>query len=206
MRKIIFPLLAAFVWSFSGSALAADYVCADLVWGDWTVDHPEVASACDSVVVRDGVTYAKFNATFNRAFKDGSVSLRLHKPDGGFVVDTFTPPEGFMLSLPAAAGGSSPALAGGETPFQRTPPGQSPFGQLPSGADIRLYVPEGRGFSLPAPEPEVQVAEVEEVEPYVAPEPEPVMPTTASHLPLIGLLGGMFVMLGGILARVRRRS
>jgi len=48
---------------------------------------------------------------------------------------------------------------------------------------------------------------IEEVEPYVAPEPEVVvMPTTASHLPLIGLAGGLFLMLGGALGALRRRS
>ena len=41
----------------------------------------------------------------------------------------------------------------------------------------------------------VEVVEVEEV----------VMPTTASPLPLIGLAGGLFVMLGGLAAAIRRR-
>lgn len=193
MKKLLFPTLLVFAWAFSGSAIAADYTCQDLVWGEWTVDHPDVASACDSIVVRDGTTYAKFNATMNRAFNDGSVNLRLHKPDGTFVVDRFRPPEGFFIELPDSPSG------------QQIPAGETPFNDLPTGAAIRLYVPEGRGFTLPVEE--VVVAEVEEVEPYVAPEPEPVaLPTTASHLPLAGLLGGLFVLLGGVFAGLRRRT
>jgi LPXTG-motif cell wall-anchored protein len=49
--------------------------------------------------------------------------------------------------------------------------------------------------------------EIEIVEAYVAPPPapEPVLPTTASPLPLIGLAGGLFVALGGLIAGIRRR-
>jgi len=52
------------------------------------------------------------------------------------------------------------------------------------------------------------VEEVEEVEVYVAPEPEPApvaLPSTASYLPLLGGLGGIFVLLGGVIAGLRRR-
>jgi hypothetical protein len=188
-------------WAFGGNAMAADYACQDLIWGGWTVDHPDIASACDSVVVRDGVTYAKFNTVFDREFNDGAVKLRLNKPDGSFVVDTFKPPEGFRISLPATM---APGVVGGETPFSKTPPGESPWGKLPTGTKLRLYVPEGQGFTLPAEV--VVVEEVEEVEVYVAPEPAPVaLPSTASHLPLLAGLGGIFVLLGGIIAGLRRR-
>jgi hypothetical protein len=189
-------------WAFGGNAMAADYTCKDLIWGGWTVDHPDIASACDSVVVRDGVTYAKFNTVFDREFNDGSVKLRLNKPDGSFAVDTFKPPEGFRISLPTT---TAPGVVGGETPFSKTPPGESPWGKLPTGTKLRLYVPEGQGFTVPEV---VVVEEVEEVEVYVAPEPEPApvaLPSTASYLPLLGGLGGIFVLLGGVIAGLRRR-
>ena len=203
MKKAIFSMVMLAALGFGNAAVAADYTCQDLIWGKWTVDHPEVPSACDAVVVRDGITYAKFNTTFNRELNDGSVKLRLNKPGGGFVVDTFRPPEGFKISLPASA---MPGVVGGETPFAKIPPGQSPFGKLPTGAPLRLYVPEGEGFTLPVEEVVVVVEEVVEVEPYVAPEPKPAMlPSTASQLPLVGLLGGIFVLLGSALAGLRRR-
>ncbi len=48
---------------------------------------------------------------------------------------------------------------------------------------------------------------VEIVEAYVAPPPPPApeLPTTASPLPLIGLAGGLFIALGGLMAGLRRR-
>jgi len=203
VKKTLMSMLVVFAWTFGGPAVAADYTCQDLIWGDWVADHPEIPSACDSVVVRDGITYAKFNTVFDREFNDGKVKLRLNKPDGSFAMDTFSPPEGFKITLPKS---ETPAAVGGETPFARTPPGQSPFGKLPPGTPLRLYVPEGVGFTLPVEEV-VIFEEVEEVEVYVAPEPEPVaLPSTASHLPLVGLLGGIFVLLGGVLAGLRRRS
>ncbi len=202
VKNAIFSMVMLAALGFGNAAVAADYTCQDLIWGTWTVDHPEVPSACDSVVVRDGITYAKFNTTFDREFNDGSVKLRLEKPDGSFAVDTFSPPDGFKISLPASA---LPGVVGGETPFAKTPPGQTPFGKLPTGAALRLYVPEGEVFTLPVEEV-VVVEEVVEVEPYVAPEPAPAMlPSTASQLPLVGLLGGIFVLLGGALAGLRRR-
>jgi len=79
------------------------------------------------------------------------------------------------------------------------------FADIPTGKDIRIYVPEGQ-FTLVSFEEDVVVeavvvpdrVEVVEVE-------EVVMPTTASPLPLIGLAGGLFVMLGGLAAAIRRR-
>ena len=198
--KKLFSIMMVVAWACGGTAAAAP-TCQDLIWGDWTVDHPDVASACDSVVVRDGITYAKFNTTFDREFNDGSVKLRLEKPDGGFVVDTFKPPEGFKISLPSSA---MPGVVGGETPFAKTTPGESPWGKLPAGSALRLYVPEGEMFTVVVEEV-VVVEAVEGVEPYV-PEPAPVaLPSTASALPLVGTLGGIFVLLGGLLAGIRRR-
>lgn len=202
MRNIVSSMLLVAALAFAGPTLGADYTCDDLIWSDWVKDHRDVPSACDSLVVREGITYAKFNTVFDREFNDGKVKLRLNKPDGSFAMDTFSPPDGFKISLPDSA---TPAAVGGETPFARTPPGQSPFGKLPPGTPLRLYVPAGGLFSLPVEEVMI-VEEVEEVEVYVAPEPEPVMlPSTASHLPLVGLLGGLFVLLGGVLAGLRRR-
>jgi hypothetical protein len=50
--------------------------------------------------------------------------------------------------------------------------------------------------AIPVEEPVEEVVVVEEV----------VMPTTASPLPLFGLAGGLFVMLGTAVAFLRRRG
>lgn len=198
-RMTAVMLLAAAGLLTGGVAQAA--TCQDLQWGDWIVDHPDVDDACSEVIVRDGVTYAKFNTTYQGSLNDGSIKLRLHKPDGSFAVDTFKPPEGFTVGLPenTAVAAGMPA---GDTEF-RTISGMRAWEQIPPGTDLRLYVPEGRWFTVI----EEEVVVVEEVEPYVAPEPEVVvMPTTASHLPLIGLAGGLFLMIGGLVGAARRRS
>ena len=198
-RMTAVMLLAAAGLLTGGVAQAA--TCQDLQWGDWIVDHPDVDDACSEVIVRDGVTYAKFNTTYQGSLNDGSIKLRLHKPDGSFAVDTFKPPEGFTVGLPenTAVAAGMPA---GDTEF-RTISSARAWDQIPAGTDLRLYVPEGRWFTVI----EEEVVVVEEVEPYVAPEPEVVvMPTTASHLPLIGLAGGLFLMIGGLAGAARRRS
>jgi hypothetical protein len=202
MKRMTAVMLLAAAWLLTGGVAQA-VECQDLQWGDFIAEHPDVDDACVDVVERDGVSYAKFNVTYQGTNNDGSVKLRLHKPDGTFAVDTFRPPEGFTVGLPE--GQTDQAVATGATEFQSRPVGESNFDKIPTGTDLRLYVPEGRWFVVV----EEEVVVIEEVEPYVAPEPEPevvVMPTTASHLPLIGLAGGLFLMLGGALGALRRRS
>jgi hypothetical protein len=200
MKRMTTVMLLAAAWLLTGGVAQA-VTCQDLQWGDFIADHPDVDDACVDVVERDGIAYAKFNVTYQGTNNDASVKLRLHKPDGSFAVDTFRPPEGFTVELPDS--NTDPSVASGETAFQNRPVGQSAFDKIPTGTDLRLYVPEGRWFVVI----EEEVVVIEEVEPYVAPEPEVVvMPTTASHLPLIGLAGGLFLMLGGALGAARRRS
>ena len=203
MKRMTAVMLLAAAWLLTGGVAQA-VECQDLQWGDFIADHPDVDDACVDVVERDGVSYAKFNVTYQGTNNDGSVKLRLHKPDGSFAVDTFRPPEGFAVGLPED-GGAEAQVATGLTAFKKVPVGEKAFDKIPTGTDLRLYVPEGRWFVVV----EEEVVVIEEVEPYVAPEPEPevvVMPTTASHLPLIGLAGGLFLMLGGALGALRRRS
>ena len=201
MKRMTAVMFLAAAWLLTGGVAQAT-TCQDLQWGDFIADHPDVDDACTDVVERDGVAYAKFNVTYQGTNNDGSVKLRLHKPDGTFSVDTFRPPEGFTVGLPE--GQTDQAVATGATEFQSRPVGESNFDKIPTGTDLRLYVPEGRWFTVVVEE----VVVIEEVEPYVAPVVEEVviMPTTASHLPLIGLAGGLFLMLGGALGALRRRS
>ncbi len=98
--------------------------------------------------------------------------------------------------------GASISVAGVQTRLQDLQPGQK----------IRIYYREtetGRVIVLSPPEETEVVTMVEEVEvmePPPAPEPPPAMlPSTASALPLLGLLGLGFVGLGGGVAAWRRR-
>jgi hypothetical protein len=68
------------------------------------------------------------------------------------------------------------------------------------GQQLNVYIPEDR-FALA-----VEDADGPDSTDMVAIEEEVVeMPTTASPLFLIGLAGGAFLALGGLLGRVRRR-
>jgi hypothetical protein len=202
MKRMTAVLFLATAWLLTGGVAQAT-TCQDLQWGDFVADHPNVEDACWDVVERDGVSYAKFHVTYDRTLNDDSVKLRLNKPDGSFAVDTFRPPEGFAVGLPEDSA-SEAQVATGLTAFRKIPVGEKAFDKIPPGTDLRLYVPEGRWFVVVVEE----VVVIEEVEPYVAPVVEEVviMPTTASHLPLIGLAGGLFLMLGGALGALRRRS
>ncbi len=187
MKKIVASLVCMIgVLGISSTVVAQEVTCGDLKWGDWVTERPYMATSCAGVVERNGVLYAKFNAKMERYFNNGDVKLRILAPDGSFDVATFRPPSDFLADV------------GGEP---------TPFSKIPTGKDIRVYIPEGR-FTLVSFEKEVVVEAVaveEPMEEAVVVE-EVVMPTTASPLPLIGLAGGLFVMLGGLAGYLRRRG
>lgn len=185
MRKIIIGLVTATAWLlWSGSAWSQAATCGDLDWGNFEAEYPGIGSACQGVVYRNGIAYAKFRAKMVRRFNNGDVNLRIYRPDGTWFVETFSPPDDFIVE---------------------TTLGPMTFAEVPSMGDVNIYVPEGERFTIVSvveEEPEIEI-----VEAYVAPPPapEPVLPTTASPLPLIGLAGGLFVALGGLIAGLRRR-
>jgi hypothetical protein len=187
MKRIVASMICVIGWmGLSGLASAQEPGCADLKWGDWVTERPYMPASCAGVVEKNGILYAKFNAKMERYFNNGDVKLRIFAPDGTWNVDTFRPPADFRADVDGQP---------------------TPFSQIPTGKDIRVYVPEGR-FTLVSFDQEVVVEAVpveEPVEEVVVAE-EVVMPTTASPLPLIGLAGGLFVMLGGLAAFLRRRA
>jgi hypothetical protein len=184
MRKIIMALVAGTVWLWSGAAMSQATTCGDLDWGNFEAEYPGIGSACQGVVYRDGTAYAKFKAKMVRRFNDGTVNLRIIRPDGTWFVETFNPPDDFIVETAA---------------------GPMTFATVPAMGDINVYVPEGERFTIVSVVEEDETIEI--VEAYVAPPPppEPVLPTTASPLPLIGLAGGLFVALGGLIVGLRRR-
>lgn len=185
MRKLIIGVVAATSWLFwSGAAWSQDATCADLDWGNFEAEYPGIGSACQGIVYRNGVAYAKFDARMVRRFNDGTVNLRIIRPDGTWFVETFSPPADFIVETNAGA---------------------MTFDKVPQMGAISIYVPEGERFTIVSVVEEDETVEV--VEAYVAPPPAPApaLPTTASPLPLIGLAGGLFIALGGLMAGLRRR-
>jgi hypothetical protein len=185
MRKLITGLLAAAAFIFwSGSAWSQTATCGDLDWGNFEAEYPGIGAACQGVVYRNGIAYAKFRAKMVRRFNDGTVNLRIIRPDETWFVETFNPPADFIVETAA---------------------GPMTWAQVPAMGDVNLYVPEGERFTIVSVVEEDETVEI--VEAYVAPPPPPApaLPTTASALPLIGLAGGLFVALGGLVAGIRRR-
>ncbi len=186
MKKLVIGLVGIIAWlTIGGTATAQEVTCADLKWGDWVAERPYIENSCAGVVEKGGVRYAKFNAQMNRLLNNGDVSLRIVAPDGSWEVDTFRPPRDFLVE---------------------TDGGAVSFSDVPSGKDIRIYVPEGRFSIVSIPEADEPVIEAVVVEEVIIVEEEPEMPTTASPLPLIGLAGGLFVVLGGLVGAMRRRG
>ncbi len=78
--------------------------------------------------------------------------------------------------------------------------------QIVVGQKLNAYITHTEtGWILLSEPGGVEAVEEAEVVEEVAPEPEPVMPDTASQLPLIGLLGMVFLGLGLGLGVARRR-
>lgn len=98
--------------------------------------------------------------------------------------------------------GASISVAGVQTRLQDLQPGQK----------IRIYYREtetGRVIVLSPPEETEVVTVIEEPAPPPPPAPEPppaMLPSTASFVPLFGLLGLGFLALGGGIAAWRRRG
>ena len=127
MRKMIMALVAGTVWLWSGAAMSQATTCGDLDWGNFEAEYPGIGSACQGVVYRDGTAYAKFKAKMVRRFNDGTVNLRIIRPDGTWFVETFNPPEDFIVETAA---------------------GPMTFATVPAMGDINVSVPAGERFTI----------------------------------------------------------
>ena len=170
------------LWGLAASPAALAQTCDDIVFGSAVTDKlPNAAEGCQEVVERDGKMYAKFVAEVVRV-RGRSVTVDLMKRDGGKIRQTFRPDPRFRVNI----GGQPTRIA-----------------DLHRGQEIRIYLPADRWEVVHVPEAPTEPVVVAAL---LMPEPEPevAMPTTASPLPLIGLLGVGFVFLGGGLTAVRR--
>jgi len=81
--------------------------------------------------------------------------------------------------------------------------------ELKPNQEVNVYVPAAGNWSLPAAAPVAAAAPPPPPPPPPAePEPEPApvaLPTTATQVSLFALLGGLFVLLGGIVGVARMR-
>ena len=180
-KKMVVAMGMALALS-AGSVSAQDAAptCADLNWSaDVLAANPDIGMSCSAVYEKDGKLYAKVPIEVLRV-RGNRMTFRPMHTDG-----TMGDSRSFQLDS------AWRAEIGGR---------QYRASDLMRGQQLNVYIPEDR-FALAIEdadgpdEADIVMIEEEVVE----------MPTTASPLFLVGLAGGAFLALGGLLSGVRRR-
>jgi len=172
----------------AGSALAEDkylsptVTCADINWSAEVLsNNPDIGQSCSAVYEKDGKLYAKVPVEVVRV-RGNRMTFRPIHTDGSM---------GDSRSIQLDS--SWRANIGGR---------QYRASDLMRGQRLNVYIPEDR-FALAVADDEGEALD-EAV--FIPIEEEVVeMPTTASPLFLVGLAGGAFLALGGLLSGLRRR-
>ncbi|MEJ2604384.1 MAG: hypothetical protein P8172_14045 [Gammaproteobacteria bacterium] len=180
------------VGAFSFSPAQAQMTCDDLNFSaPMTQRFPDPNAACFEVISRDGRPYAQFKAIIERV-RGNTVYAKFRLRDGGRT-DTY------RFDMPADAR----VNIGGRTyRYRDLNRGQEVNVYLPEG-DWEVHIPETATFSTAAPTEVIVIRPVYEEPP--AARSSSMLPSTASPLPLIGMLGGLFTGLGMVLFGIRRR-
>jgi len=203
MKKLLLLTLLTFagILGFSTAASAQDVTCDDLVWNaEVLANNPNIAEVCLGVVERGGESVAQFRARVVRQTSTSTI-IQWQLPDGSWSpAQRRYPDRGFKANV------------GGQ---------EVKIGDLLERQEVNVYVPSTGNWTVPAaaaaattasaaPAATAAAAPVAAAaaapEPEPEPEPEPVMlPTTATQLPLLALLGGVLLLLGGAVGILRTR-
>jgi hypothetical protein len=192
-----YGLVALAGFGLSANVNAADYTCDDITFTPAAyATYQYIDKACLEIVDRDGGTFAKFTGTkvVPPDLAPGvSNFLRFQHNDGSQGARQKTSlPRNFQVYLRGSPGRNSVRLA-----------------DIDEGQEINIYA--GQEFwSPPVVEAVVAAVVAAPPPPPPAPEPEPepepeVLPTTAGSLPLVALLGSLFLLLGGALRFSRKQ-
>ena len=173
---------------FSATASAQGVSCSDIVWSDTALEvNPNIAEFCLGVVDKRGMQAAKMTARVVRQSVNSTI-IQWQRPDGSWSPsERRYPDRGFTAEIE----GREVRIA-----------------DLPARQEVNVYVAAGEMWSLPAPAAAAAPPPPPPPPPPAEPEPEPepaMLPTTATQLPLLALLGGLLVMLGGAVSLVRSR-
>ena len=166
--------------SSEGMDIGTPTSCADLNWSaDALAANPDIGKTCQAVYEKDGRLFAKASIEVVRV-RGNRMTFRTLHTDGG---------KGESRSI--QLDNAWRAEIGGRT-YRAS--------DLMRGQQLNVYIPEDR-FALAV----VDADGPDEAEMVVIEEEVVDMPTTASPLFLIGLAGGAFMALGGLLTGLRRR-
>jgi hypothetical protein len=166
--------------SSSGAVESTTVTCADLNWAaEVLAANPDIAQMCQTVYERDGKLYAKTSVEVVRV-RGNTMTFRPVHTDG-------TMGDSRSITLDP----SWRANIGGR---------QYRASDLSRGQRLNVYLPEDR-FALAIEDDDG----LDDSDMMHEIEDATVMPTTASPLFLVGLVGGAFLALGGLLTGIRRR-
>lgn len=172
---------------FTMSASAQDWNCGDLTWTSSRLEQtPNIADHCLDVVERSGVPFAKLRARVERQGVNSTV-VRYMLPDGSWGSSERVFPGGFTASI-----------EGKDVRIVDLAPRQ----------EVNVYVKSAGNFTFPPAAPVAAAAPPPPPPPPAEPEPEPepvALPTTATQLNLLALLGGLLILMGGMVSIVRTR-
>jgi hypothetical protein len=190
-NALVLSLMGLAALGFTASATAQDITCDDIVWGaEILADNPNIGDACLDVVDKNGTTTAMFTARVVRQSVNSTI-IQWKLPDGTW-----------SASQRRYPGSNSTAEISGEI---------VPIADLEPRQEVNVYLPLGGYWTLPPEEPAVtEAAAPPPPPPPPAPEPEPepapvALPTTATQVPGLALLGGLLLLLGGAVSFVRTR-
>ena len=168
----------------------AQLSCSDLNFtGPVAREFPQARDACLGVENRDGRPYAHFNARI-RSVRGNTVEAEFKMPDGTYSRPISVTPDP----------DSRVRIAGRNYRWR----------DLSRGQELDVWLPPDRWEIVVPEDPEAQFAAAPTVASFVISEPAPTvaantLPRTASPLPLIGAAGGVLVVLGLVVAGIRRR-
>ena len=194
MKKILGTAVTLLATAgFSGQALAGAHEaapapgvsCADLDFSPEILNVlPQANDACLAVVEVEGQLYAEFKAEIVRN-RGATTRARFQRADGSWTpVYEMTPDKSRMVQIQ----GRNYRLR-----------------DMQRGQQLNIFLPPDRFEVHVADDDDVTTVPVTVVTLAVIEVQEEELPTTAGPLPLIGMLGGLFVALGGGLALIRRR-
>jgi len=173
---------------FTVSASAQDWNCGDLTWSATRLDtNPNIADHCLDVVERSGVPFAKLRARIERQGVNSTVVRYMLPDDGGWGSSERVFPGGFTASI-----------EGKDVRIVDLAPRQ----------EVNVYVKSAGNFTFPPAAPVAAAAPPPPPPPAPEPEPEPepvALPTTATQVNLLALLGGLLILMGGMVSVVRTR-
>ena len=164
----------------SGTALAqADLTCDDIEWSSVvTSEYPSIADACDAVVVKNDKMYARVQVELQRV-RGRSLTFKILNNDG-------------------SSGGSYTTQV--DSDWRAEIGGRSyRANQLERGQQLNVYMPHDRWAVIQEDADGPDDSDATEL------AAAPMLPKTASPLPLFAMAGAGFLVLAAGLGAIRRR-